>query len=113
MTISGRSGCAAGETVGLAAAVEALWEHAASSAASATADSAGAWRLVEILCILRIIGVTFRVVWPTVSSAVAGRSSRWIVNSACRREDTLQDDVHPATGETQGEARWNHARLIV
>ena len=38
ITISARSGCASGETVGFAATVEALCEHAVSSAASATAD---------------------------------------------------------------------------
>jgi len=38
MTISGRSGGGSLESVGLAAAVEALWEHAVSSAASARAD---------------------------------------------------------------------------
>src|SRR6266513_992538 len=48
MTISGRSGGASLESVGLAAAVEALWEHAVSSAASARADGTQAWRLVAI-----------------------------------------------------------------
>jgi len=62
-TTSGRSGLGSAEVAGLAAAglaaaVGALGAHALKSAASARAESATAQRLVEIVGILRIIGVT-------------------------------------------------------